>query len=594
MAFMAGKRRTLSRILVVLLLGSIVALFVRSCGGGEEHLVDFTDLEVEELYSEYITVREPVTLEVHCIGSFQTDNALGAYGWIVDLNGGEPVWRLEPASAERSRGALAEFSGQIQLEPGTYGVHYSSYGDPELPRMSPDGFLDRISSFIDPDFERWRTEESKWSFVVAQASGTPEEAVNTASRSEHGGPDPFWETHRIGSDDLLQKPFHLERPSTVNIRATGEINAEPLDYAWVIDLRSGEPVWTMNYNNTVPAGGSDRNRRYAGQVKLESGLYMAGFESDDHHGPDDWDAHPPYNPDAWGMAIFPESDGAIASFDPWEQLPVIAEVARVGNDEMRGYGIQLSAPLRVWVEAIGEGRSSMYDHGWIWRKGDDEPLWRMTVSHSVHAGGDAKNLRASTALDLPAGKHAIFFETDDSHAYDDWNADPPDHPERYGITVFSLDEERVPAGRTLHADYETGEVSEAVLVSLRRLGNEQTAEERFFLEEEGEVSIVAVGEILLSGRYDYGWITRGDEIVWEMTRENTVYAGGARKNRMFEGTITLPEGNYTAHFVTDDSHAFDEFNDDPPDDPSAWGIDIRSLAIEQEEREWEEQHLEDR
>jgi hypothetical protein len=36
---------------------------------------------------------------------------------------------------------------------------------------------------------------------------------------------------------------------------------------------------------------------------------------------------------------------------------------------------------------------------------------------------------------LPAGEYILRFESDDSHSYGDWNADPPDDPEAWGVTV---------------------------------------------------------------------------------------------------------------------------------------------------------------
>jgi hypothetical protein len=194
-------------------------------------------------------------------------------------------------------------------------------------------------------------------------------------------------------------------------------------------------------------------------------------------------------------------------------------------------------------------------------------------------------------LELEPGKYGVFYRTDESHAWGAWNADPPDYPDRWGIALFSLDPDVVPRGTPLHADLETGEVTESVLASMKRLGNGQNRSIPFTLADSSEVSIVAVGEILLSDRYDYGWIARGEEIVWEMCRENTVHAGGAKKNRKAEVTLHLAPGTYTAHFVTDDSHAFGDFSDRPPDNPNSWGMEIRSLDILRQEQEWDKENL---
>jgi len=37
---------------------------------------------------------------------------------------------------------------------------------------------------------------------------------------------------------------------------------------------------------------------------------------------------------------------------------------------------------------------------------------------------------------LPKGSYTLFYETDDSHSYRNWNDDPPRDPEMYGITIY--------------------------------------------------------------------------------------------------------------------------------------------------------------
>ncbi|MDP9323015.1 MAG: hypothetical protein M3P13_05220, partial [Acidobacteriota bacterium] len=62
--------------------------------------------------------------------------------------------------------------------------------------------------------------------------------------------------------------------------------------------------------------------------------------------------------------------------------------------------------------------------------------------------------------------------------------------------------------------------------------------------------------------------------VWEMTYRITEHAGGAAKNRRFDGTVRLPAGDYVVKYETDESHSFGDWNAAPPDDPEMWGITI--------------------
>ena len=79
--------------------------------------------------------------------------------------------------------------------------------------------------------------------------------------------------------------------------------------------------------------------------------------------------------------------------------------------------------------------------------------------------------------------------------------------------------------------------------------------------------------------YDYAWIENNQtgRTVWEMTWRNTLPAGGASKNRLFDDIVLLPPGSYTVRYITDGSHSAGDWNAAPPKDPFNWGV-IISLA----------------
>ena len=95
----------------------------------------------------------------------------------------------------------------------------------------------------------------------------------------------------------------------------------------------------------------------------------------------------------------------------------------------------------------------------------------------------------------------------------------------------------------------------------------------FNLPSSQEVRIFSVGEAEPGQMYDYCWIEDADKAVrvWEMQQPNTTHAGGAGKNRKVDAVITLPAGNYKLRYKTDDSHAFDHWNNLPPEN-NFWGI----------------------
>jgi hypothetical protein len=145
-------------------------------------------------------------------------------------------------------------------------------------------------------------------------------------------------------------------------------------------------------------------------------------------------------------------------------------------------------------------------------------------------------------------------------------ADSPGHPEI----------SQPPVTREPPAAAVPSTPDDSVLVASNRLGNNARINTSIELHETSALHIYAIGEIMVSDRFDYGWIVdeQSGDAVWEMTRQNTHHAGGALKNRRYDGIITLPPGRYTVHYVTDDSHAYGSFNQDPPDDPEGWGITV--------------------
>jgi hypothetical protein len=352
----------------------------------------------------------------------------------------------------------------------------------------------------------------------------------------------------------------------------------------------------MTPENTAHAGGSVVNRRFEGEVRLRPGVYRAVYQTDGAHAEGRWRANPPLDPAAYGLFLYADDATAVGPFDPWDRLPRLAEITGVGNRALRSASFTLMDSLRVWAYAVGEigERDVRYDHAWLLR--DGERVWEMSRRESRHAGGADRNRVAEVYLALGPGAYTLHVETDGSHAPGDWQADPPHHPERWGVTLFAVSDGFVPGSVAVEQHGEDGggdspAVPETVAepvelpVRLAPLGNGVRAARTFVLEEETPLRIYALGEIIRTQRYDYGWIEDPDgAVVWEMTGDNTEPAGGTDKNRRFRGTVSLPAGTYTVYFVTDDSHASGSFQS-PPDDPSAWGISLERVEEQGRERE---------
>ncbi len=167
-----------------------------------------------------------------------------------------------------------------------------------------------------------------------------------------------------------------------------------------------------------------------------------------------------------------------------------------------------------------------------------------------------------------------YFVSDDSHSYGNWNASAPLDKDMWGITIFGV-------GKSFNASsvavFDTPPSDANTLVNLTRMGDNKDATQSFKLDSPRKVHIFALGEGKDGEMFDYGWIEKakgGHDIVWEMTYRMTRHAGGAMKNRKVDTEIYLEAGEYIAHFVTDSSHSFPDFNEAPPDSPQKWGITI--------------------
>ena len=78
-------------------------------------------------------------------------------------------------------------------------------------------------------------------------------------------------------------------------------------------------------------------------------------------------------------------------------------------------------------------------HGWIVDGRTRETVWEMRYRNTEHAGGAEKNRSVQEVLAFAAGSYIVHFVTDGSHAYRHWNQAQPFEPERWGITIVSLD-----------------------------------------------------------------------------------------------------------------------------------------------------------
>lgn len=112
-------------------------------------------------------------------------------------------------------------------------------------------------------------------------------------------------------------------------------------------------------------------------------------------------------------------------------------IDKVKDIEDRSHAIEIDEQGTYWVMSVGEGdQLSMADYGWI-ENVQNDTIWSFgEFETSLFAGGALKNRIVIEPISLEPGNYVLRYKTDDSHAYDKWNADPPDQTSLYGIVLI--------------------------------------------------------------------------------------------------------------------------------------------------------------
>jgi hypothetical protein len=493
--------------------------------------------------------------------------------WILDLTTRKVVWELSKASTTSGPRSSRIFSGTVRLPEGSYAAYYSAFPDGEYWNHGEGkpGSSRKWHWFGDEPIEDFK--------LVLRGNGQRLEAAEVARRRQAAAAGAAVAL-RAGSGELFQQAgFSLSKPTELEIRAAGEAREDgEFDFGWIINADTHAKVWKLTWHDSEAAGGAEKNRVAALTRTLPAGRYAAFYATDDTHDPSEWNAPPPHDPDAWGLTISVKEQTAretVKTF-AYEHVPesaTILALTRIGNGESRKRGFTLTRPMEVRIYALGEGREGqMFDYGWITSADSRKRVWEMRYASTEGAGGDPKNRLVDTTIRLDKGSYVVHYISDGSHSTGEWNASAPPDGRRWGITVLAA---QGTLDRGAVAPFDERD-DPSVLAQLTEVRDEGQAQKRFSLDRDSEVRIYALGEGSSGGMHDYGWIedTKTGRRVWEMTYRATEHAGGATKNRRFDGTVRLAAGHYVLRYETDDSHAFGDWNAAPPDDPEAWGITV--------------------
>jgi len=585
-----------SVVLSVLLLLGPLGLVV-----AETNIVSLRDFRTEELKSAGISLTGSTTIRLSALGGSEDEawmsrsDGMFASAWIIDAATRKPVWEMTVSNSNTVASGDRKFEGSLTLGPGDYEVYFSA------PTFSYRTWKSHVAINIDhrrhslfgneeddPWFlkgwwsddipKAWEERAAQWG-IDLYVDDARESRISSFTPPRKAG-DVIFRASGVDDAEIIRQGLNVRKKTTLRVCCIGEITEgdDPVDFGWIINEENRKPVWEMNWKNTRPGGGASKNRIFEGDLRLDEGRYILYYVTDDSHSPEDWNSFPPYDPYNWGISVSakPAEDAEnVRLFDYDEIRNVVVAITGVGNDEQRqeGFALKRSASLRIY--AFGEkslSRRELADYGSIMDARTREKVWVMDVDRCHHAGGASKNVSTDEIVTLPAGSYLVTYTTDDSHAYDDWNATPPFDQKNYGITIMLAGENPDRSVLTAYEDQrEKGLIAQIIGV---RDGAD--SRKNFHLDQPARVRVYAIGEGQKRTMYDYGWIESIDKgtTVWEMTYGMTFHAGGARKNRMVSTTILLDKGDYVLRYISDDSHSFGDWNQEPPEDQRYWGISL--------------------
>jgi hypothetical protein len=412
-------------------------------------------------------------------------------------------------------------------------------------------------------------------------------------------------------DALQMSGFQLDTRQRIQIEARGFWESEAHDdghwsarhffriggdearqrvFAWILDTQTRELVWELTARDARSDEEWSSLRGVSEELELDPGRYevylhfqlpwVADWEAAEMHvDREDLEALEELQEQMQScfVRVVSAAGAELPGFEPTGDLPdALVRMNRMGDSQLEKIGIRLDSDAVLRIYALGEhprSNRNAADFGWIVDLETGERVWDMSRRRGRRAGGADKNRVFDREIELPRGRYVLSFGTDDSHSYPTFNAAPPYDPLNWGITVL-------PGEGMSRASFSTFDPPErgTPMVDFSRARDDDFFEQAFRLRSEAALKIYALGEGVDDGWtfVDYGWIVEAGsgETVWEMDARNTYAAGGAEKNRVFDGTVRLPAGEYIAYYICDDSHAYRDWNAAAPFDPEAWGMQV--------------------
>ena len=461
-----------------------------------------------------------------------------AYAWILNSDNRKVVWSLLNDDDFDNSGRPERFHKEIDFKKGDYEIYYTYMGFNSGDDYDFGDFLSDIFT-LGRRYRRRDRDNNEQLYMTVKGpenifkSNDGREIVDKKSNNA------IVSIIRTMNDRNIKKGFTLTGNVKLHVYALGESRSRSsFDYGWITDVKTNKRVWIMDREWATNAGGGEKNILVNEDITLPAGSYMVHYVTDDSHSFMDWNVPPPNDPQFWGItiwAISKEDYDKVKPFRKEDMVKPIIEITRVRDDENLSKGFSLPQGMDLRILCLGEeGHRDMVDYGWIINADTRETVWRLTKDNTENAGGAEKNRMIDEVVHFEKGNYIAYYTSDDSHSFNDWNSDPPFDPEQWGITIWTNNENDAKKVKLFNED---DIKSKDVIAQIIKVRDNDHIRKFFTLSKETKLRIYAIGEGTGNDMNDYGWIEnkKTGRTVWEMTYRQTENAGGANKNRMFNG-----------------------------------------------------------
>jgi hypothetical protein len=387
-------------------------------------VIAFTALGDDRYETLGFSLDKPMDLQIYAVGELSKGGSYD-YCWIIDTSTYKKVWELDYRTAVGAGGAKKNrvFKGVVPFQPGKYALFCvtddsHAFGDWNSPPPH------------DPYF---------WGVTIQTADAAMAKGVKTYAYEPFSQKDVVLALTRLRDGETRSEGFALKSPSRLRVYALGEgSDDEMYDYSWMVDARTRKVVWEMSAANAEHAGGGNKNRQIDEVIELDGGEYIVYAVTDGSHSYEDWNASPPHNKDMWGVTLLLAGGKRedVSAYREDADAAILARIAMVGDSERKSAPFRMESEGAVRVYALGEGNDSdMDDYAWIEEAESGRVVWEMTYRMTKHAGGAKKNRVFDDTIRLGRGEYVVYYESDGSHSYEDWNASPPTDPAAWGVTI---------------------------------------------------------------------------------------------------------------------------------------------------------------